>query len=248
VPHHGLDLVDPDQPFSVADYRRHALLALEGIAGRGRPAILAGGTGLYLRAVARGLPIETAGHDPAVRAALDERLAIDGLTALVDELLAIAPSTATRIDLANPRRVIRALERAHIQGDRPPPAALGYPAPVIWLGTAVAPEDHPAAIEARVRAQFASGLLDEAAGLLERYPEDLRAFGAMGYPEAFDVLTGRSSLETAIARDVQRTRGYARRQRTWFRSEPDIVWLPPGPDRLTRALDLVGPIGGRPRV
>src|SRR5690242_9446509 len=69
VPHHGLDLVDPDQPFSAADFRHHALEALTGVAARGRPAILAGGTGLYLRTVARGVPVEAGGHDPAIRGA-----------------------------------------------------------------------------------------------------------------------------------------------------------------------------------
>jgi tRNA dimethylallyltransferase len=239
IPHHGLDLVDPDEAFSVADFRRHALGALAAIASRGRPAILAGGTGLYLRVVARGVPIETGGHDPAVRATLERRLEEDGLAPLVDELRLRAPSVASGIDLANPRRVVRALERVTLQGDRPPPALVGYPAPLVWLGTAVDPSTHPAAIDARAREQFADGLLDEAAGLLGRYPEDLRAFGAMGYREAFDVLAGRSDLEQAIATDGQRTRAYARRQRTWFRSEPDIHWLPAGPGRMTAALDII---------
>ncbi len=240
IAHHGLDLVDPDEPFSVADFRRHALEALEGIASRGRVAILAGGTGLYLRAVARGLPVDSTGHDPVARAAIEERLAAEGLGPLVRELRSLAPTVAEAIDTANPRRVVRALERARSLGDVPPPAPVGYPAPVVWLGTAVDPERHPAAIEARAREQFASGLLEEASVLRERYPEELRAFGAMGYREAFDVLSGRATLEQAIATDTRRTRGYARRQRTWFRSEPDIHWLAPGSGRLAAALEVVG--------
>lgn len=239
VPHHGLDLVDPDGSFSVADYRRHALWALRGIAGRGRLAILAGGTGLYLRTVARGVPLDEAGHDPGVRAVIEARLAEDGLGALVADLRRRAPSVAEGIDLANPRRVVRALERAILVGDVRPPDPVGYAAPVVWLGTAVDPERHPAGIEARARDQFAHGLLDEAAALLDRYPEDLRAFGAMGYREAFDVLAGRATLEQAIGLDAQRTRAYARRQRTWFRGEPGIHWLRPGPRRLDEALALV---------
>lgn len=245
VPHHGLDLVEPDEPFSVADYRHHALEALRAIAARGRMAILAGGTGLYLRAVARGLPVEESGHDPSLRAGLEARLVEEGLEALVGDLRSVAPSAAASVDRANPRRVVRALERALLLGDRPPPAPLGYPAPVCWLGLAVDPAAHAAAIEARARQQFASGLLDEAAALRDRYPEDLRAFGAMGYREAFDVLTGRATLDEAIATDARRTRAYARRQRTWFRSEPEIRWLPAGPDRLEAALALVAPLDGR---
>lgn len=239
IPHHGLDLVDPDEPFSVADFRRHALEALASIAARGRVAILVGGTGLYLRAVARGLPVESAGHDPAARAAIETQLVAEGLDPLVRELRSRAPSVAATIDLANPRRVVRALERARSLGDMPPPAPTGYPAPVAWLGTAVDRERHAAAIEDRAREQFASGLLDEASVLRARYPEDLRAFGAMGYREAFDVLAGRATLEEAIATDTRRTRAYARRQGTWFRSEPDIHWLAPGPGRLGAALEVM---------
>lgn len=242
IPHHGLDLVDPDEPFSVADFRRHALEALVAIGARGRVAILAGGSGLYLRAVARGIPLETGGHDPATRAAIEEQLAAEGPGPLVHELRTLAPSVAATIDLANPRRVVRALERARLVGDLPPPAPVGYSAPVAWLGTAVDPALHATAIEARARDQFATGLLDEAAVLRDRYPEGLRAFGAMGYREAFDVLAGRVTLEEAIATDTRRTRAYARRQGTWFRSEPDMHWLLPGPGRLEEALGVIGAV------
>src|SRR4051794_24656423 len=121
VPHHGLDLVDPDEPFTAADYQRAAIDALEQISARGGVALLVGGTGLYLRAVARGVPLDETGRDASVRAELEERLARDGLAALVDELLIAAPSVAARTDLANPRRVVRALERVSVSGDVPPP-------------------------------------------------------------------------------------------------------------------------------
>ena len=229
VPHHGLDLVDPAEPLTAAGYRRHVLEALHGIGERGNVALLVGGTGLYVRAVARGLPLDDTGHDPALRARLEDRLAAEGLAALVAELSSLAPGQASRVELANPRRVVRALERAILLGDVPPPAPEGYPARVVWLGVQPGP-DHVAVIEERVRAQFRDGLLDEAAALRDRYGEEPRPFGAMGYREAFDVLAGRSSLEAAIATDVVRTRAYAGRQRTWFRAEPDIQWLPPSPD------------------
>jgi tRNA dimethylallyltransferase len=248
VPHHGLDLVDPDQAFSVAEFRRHALGALGGIGSRGRVAILVGGTGLYLRAVARGLPVDAAGHDPAIRAQLEARLTNEGLAPLVSELRAVAPRVASGIDLANPRRVVRALERAELQGDQPPAPPEGYPGPVVWLGTAPDASAHALAIERRAHDQFAGGLLDEAAALLEHYPEDLRAFGAMGYREAFDVLAGRATLDEAIATDARRTRVYARRQRTWFRSEPGIAWLAPGTERVGSAMRLVDATLGRPQA
>jgi tRNA dimethylallyltransferase len=228
VPHHGLDLVDPDEAFTAADFRRDAMAALAGIGARGGVALLVGGTGLYVRAVARGLPLDATGRDPALRADLEARHAADGLPLLVAELRRVAPTVAAETDLANPRRVIRALERAAVTGDRPPPAATGYPAPVLWLGLSTEPEDHTRWIVERVRSQFEHGLVEEAADLRARYPEDLRAFSAVGYREAFDLLAGRLDRDAAIARTVARTRSYAKRQRTWFRAEPDVRWLPTG--------------------
>jgi tRNA dimethylallyltransferase len=228
VPHHGLDLVDPDEPFSAADYLRHALEALRGVAARGRPALLVGGTGLYLRAVARGLPLGRGGSDPAVRATLEARLDREGLGALVTELGVRAPETRAAIDARNPRRVVRALERAIVAGTAAPPPPEGYPAPVLWLGLRLEAAEHRASIATRAAEQFAGGLLEEAAALRARYPESLRAFSALGYREAFDVLAGRSTTAEAVARDAQRTWAYAKRQATWFRSEPDVTWLRPG--------------------
>jgi tRNA dimethylallyltransferase len=228
LPHHGLDLVDPDQPFSAADYRRHALTTLGEIAERGGTAILVGGTGLYLDVVAKGIPVDETGSDDEARAAIEQRLSQDGLPALVAELRSVAPSVAGSIDLANPRRVVRALERAAIHGDRQPPRPRGYPAPLKWLGLEPSPQDHARWISERATWQLENGLLDEAASLRERYPENLRAFSAVGYREAFDVLAGRSSPEDARDRIADRTRRYAKRQRTWFRANAQIEWHMPG--------------------
>jgi tRNA dimethylallyltransferase len=239
VPHHGLDLVDPDEPFTAADYRQAALEALAGIETRGRVALLVGGTGLYLRAVARGLPLDATGADAALRAELEERHARHGLDALVRELLERDAAVAAATDLRNPRRVIRALERAATTGSARPPPPPGYRAPVLWLGLAAAATTHRATIEARAREQFERGLLDEATRLRETYPQDLPAFSAMGYREAFDVLAGRADLASAIATDTARTWRYARRQATWFRSESDITWLATGDGLLERAWRVV---------
>ena len=228
VPHHGLDLVDPDEAFTAADFRRHALEALRGIAERGGLAVLAGGTGLYIRAVARGMALEDTGRDVAIRAELEGRLATEGLPSLANELRRRAPGLAAATDLANPRRVVRALERAMVAGDRPPPVPAGYPAPVLWLGVSTNHDLHEAWIVERASWQFANGLLDEADGLRRRYPENLPAFSALGYREAFDVLAGRSGPDVAIQRTVARTRAYSKRQRTWFRAEPEIIWLEAG--------------------
>jgi tRNA dimethylallyltransferase len=225
VPHHGLDLVDPDQPFTAADYLAAAMVALREIGARGGIAILVGGTGLYLRAVARGVPLDATGHDPETRAEVEQQLEAHGLHALVEELTGLAPNMAAATDLANPRRVVRALERARLHGDAPPPLPRGYPARSVWIGLHVEPEVHRRWIGDRARAQFAAGLIDEAASLRQRYDPSSRAFSAVGYREAFDVLDGRLTIDEAIAQDIVRNNQFARRQRTWFRAEPGVHWL-----------------------
>lgn len=225
VPHHGLDLVDPDQPFTAADFQRAALDALRGIAARNGTALLVGGTGLYLRAVARGMPLDQTGRNPDERARLERRLAGEGLHTLVAQLRSSAPAVAAKTDLDNPRRVVRALERMAVAGDRPPPAPRGYPARSVWMGLELDPSENARRIAERARAQFANGLLDEARRLREQYGADVPALSAVGYREAFAVLDGEMTLEQAIDVNIARNRQLARRQRTWFRAEPDVHWL-----------------------
>jgi tRNA dimethylallyltransferase len=231
VPHHGLDLVDPDEPFSVADFGAHAEAALAGIAvrgaadGRGGLAILAGGTGLYLRAVARGLDTEALPSDPDVRVRIEAELAAGGVAAAGARLRTVAPGLAARTDLRNPRRVARALEIAELRGDAPLPALRGYDGPVAWIGLTVERATHRRWIAERARAQFDAGLIDEARALRERYDPSLPAFSAIGYREAWAVFDGRLSREAAIAEDARHNLAFAKRQRTWFRAESGIDWL-----------------------
>lgn len=244
VPHHGLDLVDPDQPFSVADFVRHAREALATIADQGGLAILAGGTGLYLRAVARGLNTDALPFDRDVRAGIEARLASEGLEPAVARLRELAPRLASRIDTANPRRVARALEIAELRGDAPPPPPLGYDAPVAWIGLQVAPATHAAWIAARARQQFDAGLIDEARALRERWDPSLPAFSAIGYREAWAVLDGRLTRDAAIELDARHNQQFARRQATWFRSEPGIEWLDAAAEPLPLALAVAGRLLG----
>jgi tRNA dimethylallyltransferase len=239
VPHHGLDLVDPDETFSVSLYQRHALNALAGIAARGRVALLVGGTGLYLRAVARGVPLAEAPHDPELRARLEADLAAYGAVALAERLRREAPVIASRTDLANPRRVVRALERALVDGDRLPPEPLGYPGDVLWLGLQVDHVTHRQWIANRAAGQYAGGLLHEAASLAARYDPALPALSAIGYREAIEVTQGRRTAADALAETIVRTRAYARRQRTWFRAEPGVQWIDATRDPYPVALGIV---------
>lgn len=239
VPHHGLDLVDPDRRFSVADFAAHADAALAGIAARGAIALLVGGTGLYLRAVARGIALDDLPWDPAVRAMLEADLAADGLAALTRRLEREAPALAAGVDRRNPRRVVRALEIAVLDGDRPRPKPAGYGGPLCCLGLRVDPATNRAWIAARARAQFEAGLVEEAAALRRRWDPTLPAFSAIGYREAWAVLDGELDLAAAIELDARRNAAFARRQRTWFRREPDMAWLDPAlEDPLPAALAL----------
>jgi tRNA dimethylallyltransferase len=225
VPHHGLDLVDPDEAFSVADFVRHGRAALAGIAEKGGLAILVGGTGLYLRAVARGLDADALPSDQDTRAAVEGMLAREGLGAAVARLHRLAPKRAARTDVANPRRVARALEIAELVGDAPAPPFRGYPGPVRWLGLHVHGETHREWIARRAREQFEAGLVEEARALRERFDPGLPAFSAIGYHEAWAYLDGAIDRQTAIERDAARNVAFAKRQATWFRAERDIEWL-----------------------
>lgn len=225
VPHAGLDLVEPDEPFSVADFVTHAGSVLADLGARDGVALLVGGTGLYLRAVARGIDTAALPNDPAVRAAIERDLAATGIGALVDRLRAIAPTRAAAIDLRNPRRVVRALEIAIIAGDAPPPPPRGYPGPVAWLGLGLDRTEHRRRIAQRARAQFDAGLIEEARALRERFDPTLPAFTAIGYHEAWSVIDGALTREAAIDLDAQRNAAFAKRQATWFRSEPGVTWL-----------------------
>jgi len=238
VPHHGLDLVDPDEGFSVVDFVRHARGALEGIAEQRGLAVLAGGTGLYLRAMARGLDADALPFDREVRAGIEAGIAANGLEPAVARLGVLAPTLAGLIDLANPRRVARALEIAELRGDAPPPPPLGYPGPVAWIGLRAAPAVHREWIASRAREQFDAGLVDEARALRERFDPALPAFSAIGYREAWAVLDGSLTRDAAIELDARRNDDFAKRQATWFRSEPGIEWLDAAAEPAGRTFEV----------
>ncbi len=235
VVHHGLDRVDPDQPYSVADFRAHALGVLASLGERGGVGILAGGTGFWLRAVMAGLDTDALPSDAAVRAGIEADLANAGVERLAARLTTLAPGLATRTDLHNPRRVVRALEIATLQGDAPLPEPLGYPAPALGLQLRVEPHEHRRRIAARARAQFDAGLVEEARTLRERWDPSLPCFTAIGYRESWAYLDGACSLGEAVALDAQRNVAFAKRQATWFRAERALEVLDATGDPLPAA-------------
>ena len=228
VPLHGIDMVDPDQSFTVADYQPIALDAISQIAGRGHLPLLQGGTGLYLRAVLDGWNLGGAPPDPAYRAGLEQRLEEEGVEPLDAQLRQIDPAAADRAG-RNPRRLIRALEIHAATGRPPSEARTANPPPwsITVLGLDVPLPELDRRIAARVIAMIDGGWLEEISRIRAAFPTaDMRRLGH-GYPELAAHLEGRLSLEEARESTVRQVRQYARRQLTWFRADSRVTWISP---------------------
>lgn len=226
VRHHLLDVVDPDEAIDAARFASLADAAIADLTRRGARAIVVGGTGLWLRALVRGL-VQLPTPDPAIRGALEDEVSRLGAAAMHARLAVLDARAAAAIHPNDALRIVRALE-VHAQTGRPlgelrHEHALGAPRyRTLFLALDREREALRARIEARVDAMLAQGLVDEVKGLLERWPAEARAFGSVGYREVVAHLRGvidASALGTEIVRS---TWVYTRRQRTWFRSEPGI--------------------------
>src|ERR671931_1167807 len=227
APHHLLDVVDPDEPFTLADYLELAHNAIADILARGGLPIVVGGTGLYVRALAQGFAVPRVPPDPRLRAALEALAEAEGSPALLARLRRSDPHTAATIDVRNPRRLIRAIEVAEAtrvsfaaqQRARP-----RYDALVLALTADRALLYERA--DRRVDAMMAAGFLDEVAALYARgYSPDLPALSGLGYRQLGEHLRGARTLDDAVQATKLATHGFIRRQLTWFRREPGIHWL-----------------------
>jgi tRNA dimethylallyltransferase len=233
VPHHLVDVVAPDEPFSAADYARLGRRALAEIAERGRLAVVAGGTGLYLRALLQGL-FEGPSRDEGFRSRLEDLADRYGDARLHRVLARADPSSASRIEVRDRVRVIRALEVLHATG-RPMSTHHAEPTrplvgvSIFTLGIAPPRPTLRERVERRTERMFDAGLLDEARGLLARgYGPELRPLRAIGYRQALAVVRGETD-EAAARRDiVAETMRYAKRQMTWFRHQTEALWSPDG--------------------
>lgn len=240
VRHHLLDLREPWQPYSAADFAADARSAVEDILARGKLPILAGGTGLYFQALLRGLaPMPEA--DPGIRAALAARAGQEGWPALHAELAKIDPLAAARIHATDPQRIQRALEVWQLSGkpisqwQAEGRQKLRFPARVLKL--VLAPGERSVLhqrIEARFDAMLAAGFLDEVLRLralpeLAAHPavRDLPAIRAVGYRQAWDYLDGRLDAVQFREQGIFATRQLAKRQLTWLRAQYDALWFDP---------------------
>lgn len=228
IVHHQLDVLDVTQEASVAAYQRAARADLADIAARGRRALLVGGSGLYLRAVLDDLDFP--GTDPRVRAGLQQRAEEEGPAALHAELAHRDPAAAQRILPGNVRRVVRALEVIELTG-RPFSASLPehtYRYPALQVAIDVPRDELDRRIAARAQAMLDGGLLAETERLLgQGLTEGRTASRALGYSQAIAVLEGRMSITQAHEAISTGTRKLARRQLSWLRRDPRVVWLAP---------------------
>ena len=250
VPHHLIDLVDPDQPFNVGIYRRHALAEIDRLHCEGLVPLVVGGTGLYIRALLRGL-WEGPPADWSFRTRLLDEVRLKGAAHLHDTLAVIDPELAGRLHPHDLVKIIRALEvhhligrplsdmhRTHSFGD-----ALFSP---LLIGLTREREALYGRIEARIDEQLAKGLVQETQHLLAKgYGPQLGSMKGLGYRQIAGYLAGNYEYEEAIRRLKRDTRRFAKRQMTWFRKEPDITWLTISESEspaqvVARILDQVG--------
>lgn len=230
VPHHLIDVADPTEEYSAARYARDAATAIRGITSRGRLPILVGGTGLYYRALTRGL-FPGPGRDAALRARLEriaDRRGVERLHAL---LARVDAGSAARIQSRDRKRLIRALEVYRLTG-RPITehfAETRSPLPdydVIAFGLQVPADATAARVASRVDAQFREGLLDEIRGLLASgFPETAHPFTGLVYRQALEHLHGVRDEAATRELIVRENRRYSRRQLIWFRKEPNLQWI-----------------------
>ena len=245
IAHHQLDVLEVREEASVAAYQRHARADIAAIGARGRIAVLVGGSGLYVRAALDRLDIPPT--DRTVRARLEAELADVGLDVLRARLVALDPTAADAIEPRYGRRIVRALEVVELTG-RPFSASLPareHVRPTVVVGLVADRSLLDARVDERVRRMWRQGLVDEVRTLVTQGLRDGRtASKALGYSQALAHLDGRMTPAEAQEATATATRRYARRQESWFRADPRIVWLPhDARDLVDRALADVGAAG-----
>lgn len=231
-PHYLMDILDPADRYSAARFRDDALQEMRRITQEGDVPLLVGGTGLYFRALERGLA-DMPAADADIRAEIDVQAERDGWPALHAELARVDPKSAARISPNDPQRLQRALEVYRLTGE--PMSTLWQRAqenefPYRALKIALAPQDRAELhdrIESRFHAMMEAGLLEEVRGLKARgdLDKEMPSMRSVGYRQLWEYLDGECDLDEAVRRAVVASRRYAKRQLTWFRAEPETHWL-----------------------
>ena len=231
IVHHMIDIVEPDEDFSVSRYCEQASAIVDDIVARGKTAIIAGGTGLYMDSLIKGndfAPFPSTGMREKLEAQADS----EGLEAMHTLLASIDPESADRLPVADRKRVIRALEVYYETGEtitqhNRKTQAIPPKYNPVWLGLDFADRaDLYARIDLRVDLMLQAGLVEEIQSLLASgIPANCTAMQAIGYKEFVDALAGRIAIAEAAAQVQQSSRRYAKRQLTWFRRNPNMHWL-----------------------
>lgn len=235
VPYHLIDVVEPSEEFSVAEYVRFAEAAITDIQSRGRPVFVVGGTPLYVKALSEGL-FEGPGANPELRERLTKVAESKGLAALYTRLKEVDPQAASKIHANDLRRIVRALEVFELTGK--PISTLQEQwdrertkFECVFLGLRRDKEDQNQRINERVRRMMTAGLVEEVRSLLaEPRPLSTAARQALGYAEVIDYLAGKHDLDAATELIKINTRGLAKAQRTWFRRFSKTQWVDLSPD------------------
>ena len=228
VKHHLLDIVDPDEAFTLAQYQQLAYAAIDDVHRRGSIPLLVGGTGLYVKAVLEGLDIPHVEPDPDLREQLYAEANAEGNNALHRRLRELDPAAAERIDPRNVRRVVRALEVFYRMGK--PISALQSASPppycILRIGLSMSRHELYRRIDERLERMLAAGLIQEVRSLVERgYGYDLPAMSGLGYRQIGMYLRGEISLQEAVSLIKRHTRRFVRQQAGWFRADdPEIIW------------------------
>ena len=243
IPHHLIDIADPTEAYTAAQYAEDAAAAIRQIGARGRLPILVGGTGFYYRALTRGL-FPGPGADDALRARLDRVAGKKGPERLHRMLARIDPASAVRIMPRDRKRLVRALEVYFATG-RPltehfaATRSLIADCDVVGLALRIPPALTAERVARRVDEQFSRGIVAEVRGLLARgVPPAARPFGGLVYRQVMEMLAGVRDEAATRALIVQENRRYARRQLIWFRKEPNLIWFD-GPGERTDTLQRV---------
>jgi len=230
VPHHLIDVINPDEVWTVSDFIQQANGLTAQIIARGHLPIIVGGTGLYLWSLLEGFSFPITPADPALRQKLEQEPA----ATLYSLLSKVDPASAQKIHANDKKRLVRALEVYELTG-RPISELQATRDPgrgtrdYLLVGLDLPRPELYARIEQRVDDMIAKGLIAEVKGLLAKgYSKELNSFQALGYKEAVDYLDGKWDKKTMIEELKKRTRHFARRQMTWFRRFKDAAWFPPG--------------------
>lgn len=228
VPHHLLDVVDPDENFTASRFTEMASAAIAEIAARDRLPIVCGGTGFYSRALLEGLSIPAVAPQEELRRELSEEADLHGNEHLYKRLAQLDPETALRLSPNDRFRVIRALEVCLTTGQRFSELAghVEKPYQTCWIGLSVKDRDKlRVLIEKRLKEQMSTGMLDEVKRLLEKYGASQKILNTVNYKDLVDHLQGRLKLEQAVQSAERHNYQLARRQMMWFKTNPDIQWF-----------------------